>query len=444
LSAQPSTTAPGALRALAIATSRIAVSAHAARAPDGPTKAPAAAPLKTAKVPGAAWDVAARRVVAAVLAAATGVWAASPAARAQGLLEFSREEIEQVASHGPWPQPRVADAANRWQPSAAVAAYGRWLFFERSLSADGTSSCASCHIPVRAFQDGLAVAAGRRAGPRNTPTLLDVAERRWFGWGGSHDSLWAASFAPLLDEAEMASSVPRLAAWVRSSAARRAQFQAAFGHAPPAGDEQVAVLVAKALAAYQATLRSPRTPFDAFRDALARGDRAAAARYPLAAQRGLKLFIGEARCSVCHAGPAFTNDEFADVGVPFFLAAGGADAGRHGGLTRLLASDKNRMGVFNDATAANDPRAMLTRHLKIEPRHFGEFRVPGLRQLAHTAPYMHNGSLATLEEVVRHYDRLDEERLHADGERILRRLNLGAEQAADLVAFLRTLSSSGR
>jgi cytochrome c peroxidase len=171
-----------------------------------------------------------------------------------------------------------------------------------------------------------------------------------------------------------------------------------------------------------------------------RGDRAAAARYPLAAQRGLKLFIGEARCNVCHAGPAFTNDEFADVGVAFFLAAGGADAGRHGGLTRLLASSTNRLGPLNDAGAGADPRAVLTRHPKLEPRHFGEFRVPGLRQLTHTAPYMHNGSLATLEDVVRHYDRLDEERLHADGERILRRLNLGAGQAADLAAFLRTFS----
>ncbi|MBL8326315.1 MAG: hypothetical protein JNJ89_15295 [Rubrivivax sp.] len=321
-----------------------------------------------------------------------------------------------------------------------MAAYGRRLFFERSLSANGTLSCASCHKPEAAFQDGRAVAAGRGDGTRNTPSLLDVAARRWFGWGGTHDSLWAASLAPLLDPQEMATTAGRAAAWVRSDPVRSAQFRAAFGHPPPADDEEVAVYLAKALAAYQATLRSPRTAFDDFRDALGRGDHAAAARYPLAAQRGLKLFIGPARCSVCHAGPAFTNDEFADVGVPFFIAGGGADPGRHGGLLRLLGSRTNRLGPFNDAGAAADPGAVLTRHLKIEPRHFGEFRVPGLRQLVHTAPYMHNGSLATLEAVVRHYDRLDEERLHADGERILRRLDLRAEQAADLVAFLRTLS----
>jgi len=185
-------------------------------------------------------------------------------------------------------------------------------------------------------------------------------------------------------------------------------------------------------------LASPRTAFDDFRDALARGDVKAAARYPLDAQRGLRLFIGAGRCSVCHAGPAFTNGEFADIGVPFFVA-GGVDPGRHGGLQALLASPYNRLGAFNDAGAA-DPAAVTTKHVLLEHRHFGEFRVPGLRQLVRSAPYMHNGSLPTIEDVVQHYSQLNEDRLHADGERILRRLDLSAEQSADLAAFLRSLS----
>ena len=100
----------------------------------------------------------------------------------------------------------------------------------------------------------------------------------------------------------------------------------------------------------------------------------------------------------------------------------------------------NRLGPYNDAGAAQDPRAVSTRHVVREHRNFGEFKVPGLRQLAHTAPYMHSGSLATIEDVVRHYDRLDEERLHADGERILRPLNLSPEAASDLATFLKSLS----
>jgi len=108
-------------------------------------------------------------------------------------------------------------------------------------------------------------------------------------------------------------------------------------------------------------------------------------------------------------------------------------------LQQLQASRMNRLGSYSDG-GQQDPRAVTTRHVLIEPRHFGEFRVPGLRLLTHTAPYMHNGSLATLEDVVQHYSALNEDRLHADGERILRRLNLTAEQAADLATFLRSLS----
>ncbi len=362
---------------------------------------------------------------------------AAPAA-AQTLLDFSAEERARIAAHGPWPPPAARDASNRVEGRRPAIEFGRQLFFDPRLSADGTLSCASCHVPARAFQDSRPVAQGRAAGQRNTPGLLDVAQWRWFGWDGAHDSLWAASLAPLLAEGEMAQSAQALAARVRALPGWAAAYRAAFGAGPGADEERVAVDVAKALAAYQATLVSPRTPFDEFRDALQRGDLDAAARYPLAAQRGLRLFIGEARCSVCHHGPAFTNGEFADTGMPFFVA-GGVDGGRQRGLQALQASRMNRLGPHNDAGAA-DPRAVATRHLVVEHRHFGEFRVPGLRQLVHTAPYMHAGQLATIEDVVRHYSELNEERLHADGERILRRLDLRPQQAADLAAFLRTLS----
>jgi cytochrome c peroxidase len=366
------------------------------------------------------------------------VLAVSLPAAAQSLIDFSAEEIERIAQHGPWPPAPLRDASNRVDGQPAAVDFGRALFFDRRLSADGSRSCATCHRPPAAFQDGLVVARGRADGRRNTPSLLDVAQQRWFGWGGSHDSLWAASLAPLLDDRELAQRVDTLAALVRDDRALRAGYRAAFGEPPGADDERVAVDLAKALAAYQATLVSPRTAFDEFRDALLRGDRAGAARYPLAAQRGLRLFIGTARCSVCHHGPTFSNGEFADVGVPFFVPEG-VDGGRHRGLRTLLASRMNRLGPYNDA-GADDPRTVGTRHVRIDHRNFGEFRVPGLRQLERTAPYMHAGSLATIEEVVRHYSELDEERLHADGERILRRLDLTPREAADLAAFLRTLS----
>ena len=377
-------------------------------------------------------------------AAAAGLacaWLCAAAAPAGALLDFSAEERARIAAHGPWPVTAAPDAANRAQRRAAAVAWGRALFFDLRLSASGQLSCASCHVPALAFQDGRATAqTGPRAEPgrRNTPSLLDAAQRRWLGWDGGHDSLWAASLAPLLARDEMGQSAAAVAALVRKDPHLRAGYRAAFARPLPGDDEALAVDLAKALAAYQATLRSPRTAFDNFRDALARGDLRAAARYPIEAQRGLRLFIGSGRCNVCHAGPAFSNGEFADIGVPFFTR-GGVDPGRHGGLQQLQRSRMNRLGPYNDA-GVGDPQAVTTRHVVIEPRHFGEFRVPGLRQLSHTAPYMHDGSLATIEDVVRHYSELDEDRLHADGERILRRLDLPVAAAADLAAFLRSLS----
>ena len=386
---------------------------------------------------GVGWLLGLRRCGVA-LALSLGLSAGVPHATAQPLLDFDADEIARIARHGPWPPAPQRDPSNRVEGAAAAVAFGGALFSDRRLSADGSLSCASCHRPERAFQDGQAVARGREVGVRNTPGLLDVAQQRWFGWDGAHDSLWAASFAPMLARGEMGQSVDRLAALVRSHPGLAAGYRSAFGQPPGPDDERVVVDLAKALAAYQATLVSPRTEFDEFRDALLRGDRTSAASYPLAAQRGLRLFVGEARCNLCHHGPLFTNGEFADVGVPFFVP-GGVDGGRHRGLQALLASRTNRLGPHNDA-GADDPRAVGTRHVQIEHRHFGEFRVPGLRQLVHTAPYMHDGSLATLDDVVRHYSELNEERLHADGERILRRLDLNPQQASDLAAFLRTLS----
>jgi cytochrome c peroxidase len=192
---------------------------------------------------------------------------------------------------------------------------------------------------------------------------------------------------------------------------------------------------------------SPRTRFDDSRDALARGDAAAAAAYPAPALAGLRLFVGEGRCNLCHLGPAFTNGEFHDAGRPFMAAPGRPDPGRHGGVRAVLADPHNRLGRWSDAPAAGaggpDP-AVRTRHLAPSHRNFGEFRVPGLRGIVATAPYGHDGAMATLDDVVAHYSELDVERLHADGEALLRPLRLDARRRGELVAFLESLSAPAR
>ena len=356
-------------------------------------------------------------------------------------LGFSDAEIRRIVSHGPWPPEPQRDPSNRASGNKNAVAWGAQLFREPRLSGNGTLACASCHRTELGFTDGLAKAKGLATVDRNTPSVANTRMQRWYGWDGASDSLWAQSLRPMVDAREMGGDVKRIAAAVRGNADLADGYRLAYGASPPTDDEAVAVDVAKALAAFQETIETGRTPFDDFRDALARGDRSAAARYPAAAQRGLAIFIGKGQCDVCHVGPRFSNGEFHDVGVPFFVGPGRVDSGRYDGIRRLKASRYNLLGPFSDDRGR--ATAVSTRHVASEHRNFGEFKVPSLRNVARTAPYMHDGSLATLRDVVRHYSEIDEDRLHADGERILKPLQLTDAEKGDLVSFLESLSDRG-
>jgi cytochrome c peroxidase len=274
------------------------------------------------------------------------------------------EERAKVLQHGPWPPPLVRDAGNPVSGNPAAIALGERLFFEPRLSGNGAVLCATCHVPFRRFQDGRARAVGLAETERNTPTLLDVRFQRRFGWDGREARLWAQSVRPLLEPREMNASAGHVAAVVRQLYA--ADFEKVFGHPPGADDERLLSEAGKALAAFQETLVSPRTPFDAYRDTLEPEPGGGLSSYPPAARRGLRLFVGALACSRCHAGPLFTSGATVD--------------GR---------------------------------------------RVPGLRGVAATAPYMHDGRLATLHDAVRNHPAATKRPTRA--------------QIGDLVAFLHTL-----
>lgn len=270
---------------------------------------------------------------------------------------FTRDEVIRVQWHGPWPP------ARRPPPRPAAAALGERLFFDPRLSGTGSVLCASCHVPYRAFQDGRPLGFGLAEGTRNTPSLFNVGFFRRYGWDGARASLAAQSLRPLLEANEMRSSPARVAGLLRTLYAK--DYRAAFSRTPSASDDALFEDAGSALAAFQATLVSGRTPFDEFRDSLGDSAGAAARRaYPVEAQAGLKLFVE--RCSTCHAGPLFTS----------------------GAIVR-------------------------------------GFRVPTLRNVASTAPYMHDGSVASLDEAVRHSD-----------------ASLGSREAGELVEFLKTLSET--
>ena len=379
-------------------------------------------------------------------------WQVSAQNRIESLISFSESEIRRILQHGPWPPRATRDPSNRVSGKREAIELGETLFFEPRLSANGSISCASCHIPEKGWADGRKLAMGLTEADRNTPTLFNLRRHRWFGWDGANDNLWSQSIRPMLDSREMGMTEGKIADLIRDDGDLACRYRKAFGAPPPGSDDEAIVVNAgKALAAFQETLVSGRTPFDEFRDALARGDQKAAARYSEDAQRGLRIFVGRGNCSLCHFGPNFSHGEFHELGIPVFKKAGGVDWGRYEGIKRLRASRFNLLGPYND-----DPgRApgTSTRHVALIPQAFEQFKVPTLRNVALTAPYMHNGHLATLADVVRHYSEIDPTLLHVahmyfdplvpdavPTDTLLKPLKLTSHQISYVVAFLETLT----
>lgn len=363
----------------------------------------------------------------------------SPTLLADQGIRFSAAERAMILAHGPWPPAPTVDPSNRFSANAAAMDLGRQLFFDSRLSAGGRMSCGSCHLPGRAMTDGLARAAGRGRLDRNTPAVANLAGLRWYGWAGASDTLWGQSIRPLLDAREMALDAAELARLIRDDPIYARRYHAVTGQSPGVdSDAIVQVNVGKLLAAWQETLVTPVTAFDRFRDDLAAGRETPVQVFSLAARRGLKRFVGEGRCSLCHFGPRFSNDEFHPIGLGHFVDGGRVDPGRHGGLRRYRQSPFNRSGPHSDEPAES-AAAAPGNFVSAGPDDWGTFRVPSLRNVGRTAPYMHDGSLPDLEAVMQHYNDLPTNRLHMDGESLLRPLGLDAAALADIIAFLRSL-----
>jgi cytochrome c peroxidase len=380
-------------------------------------------------------------------------WHGDAQAPLEVLLDFSEDERRVILQHGPWPPPPVRDPSNRVSGSPEAIAFGEKLFFDPRVSGKNTS-CATCHVPEKGWADGRKVGMGMVEVDRNTPSVHNVGLQRWFGWDGANDNLWAQSVRPMLDAREMGSTERNVADLVRNDADLACRYRKAFGAAPSSTDDEgVVVNTGKALAAFQETLVTGRTPFDEFRDALARGDRAAAARYPQDAQKGLRIFAGKGNCSLCHFGPNFTHGEFHEIGIPVFKKGGGVDWGRYEGIKMVRATRFNLLGAYND-DSKNAP-GIATRHVALIPQTFEQFKVPTLRNVALTAPYMHNGHLDTLAQVVRHYSEIDPTLLHVahvyfdplvpdaiPTDTLLKPLKLSSIEISYLVSFLETLTDT--
>jgi cytochrome c peroxidase len=371
-------------------------------------------------------------VLAAVAVVALPALAAAPG--------FTEAEVRAILSHGPWPAPASADASNRISGKRDGILLGERLFFDKRLSASGRFACASCHVPERNWTDNQSRGAALAEVNRNTPTLMNMRLGRWYGWDGGADSLWAQSIRPILDARELAATPTHVAELVRRDEELSCRYRKTFGGAPSAADDEaVLVDVAKALAAFQETFETPATPFDQFRNALARGDSAGIERYSDAAKRGLKLFIGKAECSSCHSGPNFSNGEFRNNGFSTLAAKRPADPGRVEGLKHARESRFNLLSRYNDDPApASTASARQALHTQGET---GAFKVPTLRHLMLTAPYGHHGEIESLAQIVRHYSGQVAGKPGIRGHEGQPALNLSAREQSDLVVFLESLST---
>jgi cytochrome c peroxidase len=365
--------------------------------------------------------------------------AAAAAAPEPRLFDLSTVERQQIESLGPWPPAPRRDPGNRLSGRPMAIELGRRLFREPRMSPVGYIACVTCHQPDRAFTDLKPRAHGLGDLPRNTPALANLSQQRWYGWGGARDSLWMASMRPILDAREFDGSAASVQRPFELVAELAECYRSVFGVSALVQPQRTLVNVGKALAAYVETLVTERTPFDDFRDAVVRGDAAAAAAYPAAALRGLKLFVGRAGCVACHNGPNFSDGGFHAGAAPAddlanAVAASLADTGRLDDARQLKASPFNLLGPTNDDGTRRN--AAATRALRLSPDQRGQYRTPTLRNVAVTAPYFHSGQVERLTDALQHPTRL------ASTPSTLPAQPLEAGEVNDLAAFLGTLTDA--
>ena len=277
------------------------------------------------------------------------------------------------------------------------AALGKKLFSEKILSKDSSVSCAGCHLPKYAFADTVAFSIGieGKLTKRNTPSVLNMKNRPYFFWDGRAVSLEEQALMPIQNPDEMGLPIEEAVKRLNASAEYKMLFQKIFRQKPDAKN------LAAAFAAFEQTLETVDSKFDDWSNNLKK----------LTAQeeRGRQLFVGDkAKCFDCHRMEDFTTDEFKNIGL-------------------YNSKELNDAGLYNITKKESDR---------------GKFKTPGLRNIAVTAPYMHNGKFKTLEQVLSYYNNPDafvEDPINID-DALKKPLGLTLQEKKDIIAFLKTLT----
>lgn len=270
---------------------------------------------------------------------------------------------------------------------------GRQLYFDGRLSADGTISCATCHAPDKGFSDSRPTSTGIKGqvGGRNAPVTINRLFSQDQFWDGRSPSLEDQALGPVQNPIEMGNTLEKMVATLNATQGYREQFRRVYG------TDVTAAGIAKAIAAFERSLVCGNSAFDRYEE----GDDAALSE---SEQRGLELFREKANCVRCHTGFAFTDERYHNIGV-------GMD------------KPKPDLGRYTVTKKESDK---------------GAFKTPTLRNIAASAPYLHDGSAKTLEDVIKFYDNGGTKNPYLSNE--IKPLRLTTQEKADLVAFLKSLS----
>jgi cytochrome c peroxidase len=280
--------------------------------------------------------------------------------------------------------------------SADKVELGRLLYFDKRLSADNTVACATCHAPEHGFTDGAAVSTGigGQKGGRSAPTTINRAYSLAQFWDGRAATLEEQAKGPIQNPIEMGETHTNVVSKLNGIAGYRALFERSFGSPEVTIDN-----AAKAIATFERTLLSGNSAYDRYKA----GNKTA---LTASQARGMDIYFNKTKCDSCHEGVNLTANAYANVGVG----------------TNKPVPDEGRFAVTKD------------------PADWGKFKTPTLRDISKTAPYMHDGSLKTLEEVVEFYDKGGEPNKNLDEK--IKKLNLTADQKKDLVEFLKSLEGT--
>ena len=361
--------------------------------------------------------------------------------------------------------PLPEDKSNHVLHHPLAIELGKLIFFDSQFSSNQKISCASCHKPHLFFTDGLKSSRGVRATLRNAPTVLGIAYSPWYFWDGRRDSLWSQAITPFEHPNEHGITRIQVLKIVENNALYFSTYKTLFKRFPnldqaaelatPLGDSELQknwrtieshhqkvinrtyANIGKVLAAYVSTLIPGRSKLEDYIDALGEKNILQASRvYTEEEALGLELFMNEkGQCFRCHNGPLLTNHDFHNIG----LSQNVGDYGRLQGIGHALIDPFNCFGEYSDADKKTCAELQYAKTSGEDLA--GAFKVPTLRNVAETAPYMHDGRYKTLKEVIEHYNEAPESKI---GHQELNPLNLTEKEMNQLVAFLRTLTSHER